>query len=135
MVDADEFARWRQEAESALAVAQAAALGGFYNWACFCAEQSAQLAMKAILHGIGTGPWGQDLDRLAEMATKAGIVVPTQTEDALRRLGRHYIAARYPDAHASGPPSRHYGEADWLQAHRDASDALAFVDETWSGLL
>jgi HEPN domain-containing protein len=134
MVDSDEFARWREEADSALAVARAAAPGGFYNWACFAAEQSAQLAMKAILHGIGAGPWGQDLVRLAEKAKEAGLTVPTEVEDGLRRLGRHYIPARYPDAHASGSPGRHYGQADWLQAERDASAAISFVDETWARL-
>jgi HEPN domain-containing protein len=90
--------------------------------------------MKAVLHGIGAGPWGHDVDRLAAMAKEAGLPVPMHIEDAVRRLGRHYIAARYPDAHASGGPGRHYGEADWLQAERDALETLSFVDEAWARL-
>lgn len=135
MVDGNEFARWREEANSALEVAKFAASGKFYNWACFGAEQAAQLALKALLHGVGAGPWGHDLDRLAEMAQETGLNVPMEIEDALRRLGRHYIPARYPDAHASGAPGRHYGDADWRQAERDASAAMSFVDGAWSKLV
>ena len=54
--------------------------------------------------------------------------------DALRRLSRHYIPARYPDAHASGPPGSHYGEADAVEAFRDCEAIFGFVDQTWDSL-
>ena len=50
------------------------------------------------------------------------------------RLARHYIPARYPDAHASGSPSSHYTEADAAQAGADARRLLAAVDAAWSAL-
>ncbi|MGH2736718.1 MAG: HEPN domain-containing protein [Actinomycetota bacterium] len=47
-------------ARRAADVQHAAAL---HNWACFAAEQAAQLALKGLLHGLGLGPWGHDLVR------------------------------------------------------------------------
>lgn len=130
-LDDDEFRRWRQEADRALQGARLQAEAGLHNWACFAAEQAAQLAMKALLHGLGRGPWGHDLVRLAELGAEGGLEVPPEVSDALRRLGRHYIPARYPDAHAAGPPGPHYGAADAEEAVRDAEAVLAFVDRTW----
>lgn len=133
-LDEEEFGRWRSEADRALQSAQLQTDAGLYNWACFAAEQGAQLAMKALLHGLGRGPWGHDLVRLGEAARAAGLDVPPEVGDAFRRLGRHYIPARYPDAHASGPAGSHYGEADAEEALRDAKAVLRFVDDRWSSL-
>ncbi|HXF98196.1 MAG TPA: HEPN domain-containing protein [Gaiellaceae bacterium] len=132
--DEEEFARWRAEAERALAAARVQAEAGLHNWACFAAEQAAQLAVKALLHGLGRGPWGHDLVRLGERAAEAGAAFPPEVLDAMRRLGRHYIPARYPDAHPSGPAAAHYAEADAAEALADAEAVLGAVDRAWESL-
>lgn len=134
MVDEREFERWRVEAGRALDGARAQAGQQLYNWACFACEQAAQLALKAILHGLGRGPWGHDLDALVDSARDAGMPVPEEVASAGHRLGRHYIPARYPDAHAGGNPGRHYDAADWEHALEDAITILAAVDAAWSSL-
>lgn len=133
-LDRDEFRRWRDESDRALAGARLQADAALFNWACFAAEQAAQLAVKALLHGAGRGPWGYDLVRLVEAAADAGLDVPADTADAARRLSRHYIPARYPDAHPSGSPAAHYGRSDADEAVRDAELLLAFVDVAWKTL-
>lgn len=133
-LDDEEFRRWRSEADQALASAEREAAAGAHNWACFLAEQAAQLGMKALLHGLGLGPWGHDLPLLGARAAEAGIQVPAEIRHTLARLGRHDIPPRYPDAHAAGPPSQHYTEADSRQAAEDARTVLAFVDGEWEGL-
>ena len=130
-LDEPEYRRWRDEAEQALAGARAQAEAGIHNWACFGAEQAAQLAMKALLHGLGRGPWGHDLLRLGEMAAEAGVALGEELTDALERLARHYIPARYPDAHAGGNPGRRYGRGASEEALLDAELVLALVDEKW----
>lgn len=132
--DEPEFDRWRAEADRALVGARVQADAGLHNWACFAAEQAAQLATKALLHGLGRGPWGHDLVRLGELAEAAGVGFPPDVLDAMRRLGRHYIPARYPDAHPSGPAAAHYAEADSAEAIRDAEAVLRAVDEAWRSL-
>ncbi len=133
LVDADEFRRWRAEADAALRSARLQADAELHNWACFAAEQAAQLAVKGLLHGLGRGPWGHDLVRLGELLSEVG-EVPTAVADSLRRLSRHYIPARYPDAHPSGPPGIHYGAADSAQAVADGEGVLAHVDALWRGV-
>jgi HEPN domain-containing protein len=133
-LDGEEFRRWRDEAGRALEGARIQAAAGLHNWACFAAEQAAQLAVKGLLHGLGRGPWGHDLVRLSDAVREAGLEVPAAAADAMRRLGRHYIPARYPDAHPSGPPGTHYGASDADDALRDAGTVLTFVDSLWEGL-
>ena len=133
-LDDEEYGRWREEAARAAAGAQLQSEAGLHNWACFAAEQAAQLAVKALLHGLGRGPWGHDLVRLGDALDEAGVEVPREIGDAMRRLGRHYIPARYPDAHPGGTAGAHYGETDAVEALADAQRVLAFVDSAWESL-
>jgi HEPN domain-containing protein len=133
-LDEEEYRRWREEADRALAGARLQAEAGLHNWACFAAEQAAQLAVKALLHGLGRAPWGHDLVRLSESTDAAGVEVPGEAADAARRLSRHYIPARYPDAHPAGSAAAHYGHSDAEDALQDADRLLAFVDRAWAAL-
>ncbi len=133
-LDREEFERWRQEADRALESARLQDRAGLHNWACFAAEQAGRLALKALLHGLGRGPWGHDLVRLGEMARAAGLEVPEDIAATLRRLGRHYIPSRYPDAHAAGSPSAHYGPEDAREAIADAERIVTYVDRIWRSL-
>jgi HEPN domain-containing protein len=132
MVDVEEFERWRAEADRALRSARLQADDGLHNWSSFSAEQAAQLAVKALLHGVGAAPWGHDLDGLAGKANEEGFALPDEIADTLRRLGRLYIPSRYPDAHAAGEVSSHFGASDSEAAIRDARDVLNWVDSEWS---
>jgi HEPN domain-containing protein len=130
-LDEEEFRRWRDEADRALAGARLQADADLHNWACFAAEQAAQLAIKGLLHGLGRAPWGHDLVRFGQAIAEAGIGESQDIGDVLRRLSRHYIPARYPDAHPSGPPGTHYGASDAEQAIGDAREVINFVDRVW----
>lgn len=133
-LDDEEFRRWREEADRALESARRESAAGAHNWSCFLAEQSAQLAVKALLHGLGRGPWGHDLMRLGREASEAGVTVPSELDDAFARLSRHYIPARYPDAHPGGSAASRYRAADSAEAIADAERVLAFIDRTWKEL-
>jgi HEPN domain-containing protein len=135
MFDRSEYRRWRREADDALKGARLQAEGGLHNWACFLAEQSAQLAVKGLLHGVGQGAWGHDLVALGG-ALEAALErdLPDPLRSALQRLSRHYIPARYPDAHPSGTPGAHYGPEDVRQALADVAVVLEYVNERWLAL-
>lgn len=133
-LDRPEFRRWREEADRAIESARRESAAGANNWSCFLSEQAAQLAMKALLHGLGRAPWGHDLLRLGQEAEAAGLHASSDVQDALARLARHYIPARYPDAHAAGPASARYRASDSAQALADAEQVFAFVDAAWRGL-
>jgi HEPN domain-containing protein len=86
--------------------------------------------------------WRRDADRALESArvqSREGVhnwacfaaEQASQLALRLRRLGRHYIPARYPDTHASGGASEHYEEEESTEAVADAEAVLAFVDSAW----
>lgn len=133
-LDREEYGRWRSEAERALESARREGAADAHNWSCFLAEQSARLALKALLHGLGRGPWGHDLIPLGEEVGKSGIEVSTHLQDALARLSRHYIPARYPDAHPAGSAASRYRGSDATAAIADAEQVLRFADESWRSL-
>ena len=133
-VDEPEFRRWRDEGDRALGAARREALAGNHNWACFLAEQGAQLAVKALLHGLGRGPWGHDLEALVSGVADAGIDVPVEVRAAARELARHYIPARYPDAHPAASPGSRYVPEDAQSAVAAAERILRFVDSLWKEL-
>ena len=134
MVDEPEFVRWRKDADSALRSAELQADAALHNWACFAAEQAAQLAVKALLHGIGAAPWGHDLEELGVRLDAAGVPVGAKVRASLLRLKRHYIPARYADAHPGGAASDQYLESDARAAIADSEAILTFVDDAWQRL-
>ena len=135
MLDSPEFERWQRAADDALTGAEAQREAGPANWACFIAEQAAQLSCKGLLHGVGVEAWGQDLVDLGDRVSRTiGTDLEDDVASALRRLSRHYIPARYPDAHPSGAPGAHYGRDDADQAIADAERVLMAVRTAWDDL-
>ncbi|GEM_PF-477011 len=135
VLDVGEFSRWQDQAASAAGLARLASGAGYYEWACFVAEQAAQVALKGLLHGIGAEAWGHDLSVLAQRAAEAlGPLWPAELAGPAVRLSRHYIPARYPDAHPSGPPSAHYLASDADQALDDMEQLMAAVAGAWQSL-
>lgn len=133
-LDREEFTRWREEADRALRHARLAADDGLHNWACFSAEQAAQLAVKGLLHGLGRSPWGHDLVGFAGELEGAGLALDERVREGILRLARHYMPARYPDTHPAGSPGGRYGSADSRQALEDAATVLSLVDRAWDEL-
>ena len=133
-LDEPEFSRWREEADRALGGAAREAKAENHNWSCFLAEQAAQLAVKALLHGLGRAPWGHDLEALTGAVGEAGVELSDEVTAAARLLARHYIPARYPDAHPAASPGSRYVADDSSGALQAAEALLAFVDRTWESL-
>lgn len=139
MLDADEFGRWRRQAAETRIAAESVTAASSWGWCCFMSEQAAQLAVKALLHATGSPSraWGHDLVALVFRAGQdlGGPLVAPATADAAARLSRHYIPARYPDAHSGGTPADHYREADALDALADTDLVLAAVDTVWASMM
>jgi HEPN domain-containing protein len=94
---------------------------GFYEWACFSAQQAAEKAVKAVFQARGAEAWGHSVaDLLGELVdhypVEAGLI------DLALELDKVYILARYPDAHVSGSPRRRFtkAEAERLIGYADA---------------
>lgn len=71
----------------------------------------------------------------ARLEEAADAELPEEVSAALRRLSRHYIPPRYPDAHPGGSTLAHYGSDDAEEAIFDADLVIAHVDALWTKLL
>ena len=92
-------ASWWAQAESAIAAAEALATAGLYHWACFCAHQAAELALKALLvHWNRTDLLEHHslADLIRHVARRRPAFRPLR--GAAKALDWHYLKARYPQA-------------------------------------
>ncbi len=52
---------WMEQAKSDLDHARSDMEHGFYEWACFSAQQSAEKAVKAVFQKMGAEAWGHSV--------------------------------------------------------------------------
>jgi len=97
-----------------------------HAWCCFACQQAAEKALKAILEHYGSPTPGHNLLALASEASKF-TKIPRKIESACRRLNRHYIPTRYPNAFPSGAPIHMFNEEDAREALKDAEEVVNFA--------
>ncbi|MGV9169102.1 MAG: HEPN domain-containing protein [Promethearchaeia archaeon] len=52
---------WMKQAKSDLEHAEDSIVLTHYDWACFAAQQSAEMALKAIFKSLGAEAWGHSI--------------------------------------------------------------------------
>lgn len=115
------------QARGDLEHARADLKGGYWDWACFSAQQSAEKAVKAVFQRTGAEAWGHSVaDLLDELATTHA--VSTSMRDAALELDKAYIPSRYPNAHPSGSPRRRYTRAEAERLIMYAEQIVTFCE-------
>lgn len=114
----ERSADWMDQARGDLEHARSDLERGFFDWACFSAQQSAEKAVKAVFQKMGAEAWGHSVADLLQELSSSHSVPEALTEAALE-LDKVYIPARYPNAHPAGSPRRRYtrAEAERMVAH------------------
>jgi HEPN domain-containing protein len=100
---------WLDQAEGDLEHAKNDLKSGFYDWACFSAQQSAEKAVKAVFQKMGAEAWGHSV--YDQVCGKRLDVDERLMEYALE-LDKAYIPTRYPNAHPSLSPRRRYTKTE-----------------------
>lgn len=114
---------WFRQAELDFSHAESARESGRSEWACFAAQQAAEKAVKALHESEGTEAWGHSVAKLL-----GGFeTVPEDVLDAANELDKHYIGARYPNAHPAGAPGDTYTAAAAARALADAKKVIDHV--------
>ena len=105
--------------------------GGYYEWACFIAQQSAKKAVKAVLEHIGANSYGHSVAALLKEVSKK-IYIPSIIISFAMELDKAYILTRYPYAHPVGAPYESYtlNEAKRLVAY--AKEIIRFCEDILS---
>ncbi|MDP8959427.1 MAG: HEPN domain-containing protein [Actinomycetota bacterium] len=114
---------WLRQAELDLEAAGGAREGGHHEWACFAAQQGAEKAVKAVHESMGTEAWGHSVVGLLEGLGD----VPPEVVEAAKDLDKHYIPARYPNAHPAGAPGDLYTDAEAGRAVQEASKVIDYA--------
>lgn len=114
---------WFAQAERNLEQARASQREGRHEWACFAAQQAAEMAVKALHLSLGQEAWGHVVARLlAELPVPPGDLV-----DKAKVLDNFYVATRYANGHPEGAPYEHYGVLQSGEAIRYAGQIVDFV--------
>ena len=120
--------RWVAQAENTLEMARNLSEGGFWSGACFQAEQTAQLALKAFLYLRGR--------RYITIHSVHALALECGTSDSRflpfadygMVLDRYYLTTRYPDAlPAPAVPFECFTEAEARQALGYAAEMVQLV--------
>lgn len=122
---------WINEAEGDLEHARNDVKSGFYNWACFSAQQSSEKAIKAVFQKMGAHVWGHAVSDLIIELSKFHDV-PQNLIDGALELDKTYISARYPDAHPSGSPRTKYIKAEAERLISYAEEIFQFCSDLLS---
>ncbi len=112
---------WIDQAERDLKHAENDVSGGYYEWACFSAQQAAEKALKGLYQARHQVAWGHSVRELLEGIADL-VKPPERLIDAGKLLDKYYIIARYPNGFASGSPKDYFNE-------REANDAISAARE------
>ncbi len=124
---------WFDQAESDLRHARSDMDGGYYEWACFSAQQSAEKAVKAVFQAMGAEAWGHAVaDLLTELNRRHA--VPDALIEAGLELDKAYIPTRYPNAHPAGSPRTRYTKGEGVRLIGYADEILRFCADLLSRL-
>jgi len=122
---------WIDEAEWDLEHAKSDMERGYYNWACFSAQQAAEKAVKAVFQKMGAEAWGHSVaDLLNELSLK--VEVPEGLVNGALELDKAYIPARYPNAHPSGSPRRRYTKEEARRLIEHCEEIVKFCSSLLS---
>ena len=112
---------WLAQAERDLKEAEWNLKGKFYEWSCFCAQQSAEKAVKALCEELAIERWGHAINKILERIENV-ITVPSSIMEKAKRLDRFYIPTRYPNGFESGAPMDYY-------LKKDAEESLGYAQQ------
>lgn len=104
---------WLRQAEKDLEKAALDLQWGYYEWACFTAQQATEKAIKALFQSLHGEAWGHGTKALLEnlpFEDKIQFI-----EDA-KLLDKLYIPTRYPNGLPQGIPHDYFTKKEAQQA-------------------
>ncbi len=122
---AERSADWMRQAIRNLSSARSQRDGGFYEWACFVAQQAGEKALKAVYQWRGAEAWGHSLHDLLR-GLHEGKNVPDQVAGSALALDKLYVLSRHPNGWPSGSPGESLAKKDADAAISDSERIVQF---------
>ena len=101
---------WLNQADRDLAQSKASLRDGFYEWACFAAQQGAEKAVKGLIQSAGGESWGHSVAELIDTLPN-DLKLSDDIRDRALELDQTYIPSRYPNAHPASFPGNTFTRA------------------------
>ena len=124
---------WLDQAERDIKQAEASLRDGFYEWACFAAQQGAEKAVKALVQSLGGEAWGHSVTALIDSLPEG--VKPNHLRDQALELDQAYIPSRYPNAHPAGFPGKAFSRQNGERLIEYAKQILGYCRDKASEVL
>lgn len=118
---------WIRQAKRDVESAKAQLETGFFEWACFIAQQATEKAIKAVYQKLGAEAWGHSATDLLK-GIKEKLNVTDDLIDMAKHLDKFYIPARYPNGWASGIPAEYINKEDAQNAISNSEKILQFCE-------
>ncbi len=119
---------WLAQAERDLGLSALALKEGYYEWACFSAQQAAEKAVKAFFQSLHREAIGHSISELLRSLPKGFQPPPELIEKAII-LDRFYIPTCYPNALERGAPKDYYLQRDGKEAHAYAGEIIKYCKD------
>jgi len=104
---------WLRQAEKDIEKAKLNLGAGYYEWACFTAQQAAEKAINALIQHLHGEAWGHGTKALLESLPHDDC--SPYLEDA-KLLDKLYIPTRYPNGLPHGIPHDYFTKKEAEQA-------------------
>ena len=115
-----EWSRYLSQAMHTLSSARRDIADGDFAWACFKAQQAAEMAAKGFIRASGGMAAGHSVVYLLQAALED---VPEPLAHCARELDKVYIPTRYPGVYDAGSPHEYFDQADAV-AHVDCAAGI-----------
>lgn len=100
---------------------------GYYEWACFTSQQSAEKVIKALALKYGLNMWGHSLTEMLKILSQQ-IEIKEEIKDNARLLDIYYIPPRYPNGFPSGKPADYFTEKQAKEAIDATNNIIRFCE-------
>ena len=119
---------WLKQAKHLLAQAKWSLEGDFFDGVCFLAQQSSEMAVKAVCQNLRIECWGHSITSLLH-SIKSEIDLSEQILTSAKKLDKYYIQSRCPNGFVSGAPKDYFIPEEAVQAINDAEKIISFCEE------
>jgi len=122
-----EGRRWLEQAQADLEAAKWNEQGGYHSVACFLAQQTAEVALKAFLYFQGKRRvFGHSVAELGDACASLDQDFKSLADDGVK-LDRYYIPTRYPNGLPGGIPAKTYNTDEARAALQMAETIVSLV--------
>jgi HEPN domain-containing protein len=116
---------WLTQAERDLEQARHSLKDTIYEWACFCSQQAAEKAIKALYEHLHGEAWGHSVSKLLT-ELPSSVKPPKELIEKAIVLDRYYIQTRYPNSFDVGAPKDYFTKKDAEEGVKHAEEIIRF---------